>query len=336
MVEGFEDVWRVPVTRRRTPEAVLSPQGDRQAAVRARLTRLVRRAPEVMVKVSGRTRDPGHLQAHLDYISRNGALELEGRDGEVIAGRAEVRDLADAWSAMALLDSRHRANSPFSVSIVLSMPAGVDALEVRDAARAFAREAFANRFDYVFTLHTDAAHPHVHLSVRALGDQGERLNPKKADLAAWREQFAQALRDRGVEAEATPRRARGVSRKPERSSLAHLRRRFEAGQGAPSRAMVGALGEAARAAAGTVGAAKPWDVSLARRHDRTRLLYLQQAALLLASPDAQDRRLGREVARFVSQMPGPDTQRLALARELRRANQTLGLDRPPSTRDRAR
>lgn len=47
--------------------------------------------------------------------------------------------------------------------------------------------------------------------MRALGDHGERLNPRKADLEAWRQAFAQALRDRGVEAEATPRRARGVN-----------------------------------------------------------------------------------------------------------------------------
>ena len=36
---------------------------------------------------SSRTRDGAHLRAHLEYISRNGQLELEGADGALIIGR---------------------------------------------------------------------------------------------------------------------------------------------------------------------------------------------------------------------------------------------------------
>ncbi len=234
MVHGFGDGWRPPVApNRRTARAILTSRGPGAGdETRARLTRVASRAPEVMVKITGRTRDPGHLRSHLDYISCNGELEMEDRDGALIAGRAAVRELADDWSAVALADSRRRPSTPFSLSIVLSMPAATNAATVRDAARAFAREVFADRFDYVFALHTDAPHPHVHLAVRALGDGGERLNPKKADLEAWRQVFAQALRDRGVEAEATPRRARGVTRKAERTPRRKIRERHEAGQGA--------------------------------------------------------------------------------------------------------
>lgn len=201
-VRGFEDVWRPPVRpRRRTPLAIIESGGASGGEEgRARLTRIVSRAPEVMVKITGRTRDPGHLRSHLDYISRNGDLELEDRDGALMIGRGAVRELADDWSATALADSHRRANTPFSHSVMLSMPAGTDPAAIRDAARAFAKEVFADRFDYAFALHTDVEHPHVHLEVRSLGDHGERLNPKKADLDHWRQIFAQALRDRGVEA----------------------------------------------------------------------------------------------------------------------------------------
>src|SRR6185295_9660223 len=75
-VSGFEEAWRPPVRpRRKTPEEVLraAAKGSRGGA-RARLARLAARTPEVMVKVTGRTRDPGHLRAHLEYISRNGEL----------------------------------------------------------------------------------------------------------------------------------------------------------------------------------------------------------------------------------------------------------------------
>ena len=86
MVTGFEDVWRPPVrTRLRRPETVLSASRSSGAEPRARLARIVERAPEVMVKVTGRTRDGDHLRAHLTYISRRGALEMYGSQGEIIA-----------------------------------------------------------------------------------------------------------------------------------------------------------------------------------------------------------------------------------------------------------
>ncbi|MGH6964300.1 MAG: relaxase/mobilization nuclease domain-containing protein [Phenylobacterium sp.] len=331
-VMGFEDAWRPPVRpRRRTPDAVLpkdSAVGGAEA--RARLARVVRRAPEVMVKVSGRTRDPGHLRAHLDYIARHGELELEDRDGAQLDSPGAVRELADDWSALALADRRRRVTTPFSHSLVLSMPGGTPPLGVRDAARAFGSEVFGDRFDYAFVLHTDAAHPHVHMVVRSLGDRGERLAPKKADLEVWRQVFAQALRDRGVDAEATPRRARGVTRKAERIPLRKIRERHEAGVGPAAQVRRRAYQGAARAAFGAETGATPWEDRLAARQRHVRGLYLAQAGLLRRSTDPHDRDLGAEVEAFVRGMPTPDTQRLALARELRAANR--GLERNPVSR----
>jgi hypothetical protein len=286
-----------------------------------------------MVKVTGRTRDPGHLLAHLHYITRHGDLPAEDRDGAVLDGREEVRALALDWSAAAMTDPRWRANAPVSLSIVLSMPAATDAVAMRDAARSFAAETFGDRFDYVFVLHTDTDHPHVHLAVRVLGDDGRRLNPKKADLAAWREEFARALRDRGVDAEATPRRARGVTRKPERSAVRKIGERNAAGRGPMADVRQGAYRDAARAAFQDGAAPTSWEVHTLRRQGQVRDLYLAQAALLMTSADEADRNLGRAIERFVNTMPAPDTQRLALARELREANQALQPVRP-ADRDR--
>ena len=325
-VAGFEDVWRPPVRpRRRTPEAVLQSAGG--SATRARLVRLVNRAPEVMVKITGRTRDPGHLLAHLDYITRHGDLEAEDRDGMILSGRDEVRALALDWGAAAMSDPRWRANSPVSLSIVLSMPAATDAVAMRDAARTFAYETFGDRFDYAFVLHTDTGHPHVHLAVRALGDDGRRLNPKKADLAAWREGFARALCDRGVEAEATPRRARGVTRKPERTAVRRIGDRHAAGSGPMADVRRGAYHEASRAAFQGESAATPWEMQMLRRQTRVRGFYLAQAALLKVSAEPADRALGQAVENFVRDMPAPDSQRLALARQLRAANRALAPER---------
>lgn len=320
MVRGFEDVWRPPVRpAMKRPEAHAAPPSPADA--RARLARIAARTPEVMVKVTGRTRDPAHLAAHLSYITRNGELPAEDRDGCEIAGRTEVLELARDWAQVQLSDSRRRANSPFSVGLILSMPAGTDAVRLRDAARAFAQETFGERFDYLLALHTDTVHPHVHLTVRALADDGMRLNPKKADLEAWRQRFAEALRERGIAAEATPRRARGVTRMAERTALRKIRERAEAGRGPPARVLRSAYQEAAKAAFGGVVRPTEWETRMAWRQRRIRSLYVAEARLLLGSPDAHDRALGRAVFAFLDGMPPPDTQRLALARELRAANE---------------
>lgn len=329
-VQGFEDAWRPAVRQRQVrPQAVLSKAGGPGADPKARLARLAAKAPEVMVKVTGRTRDPAHLRAHLEYISRNGDLPLEGPEGVVIDGRREFRDLAADWGVEALAETGRRGGSPISHSLVLSMPAGTEPGVVRDAARAFAADMFAGRHDYVFTLHTDTARPHVHLSICSRGHDGRRFNPKKADLELFRRSFAQALRDRGVEAEATPRRARGVTRKPVRGPVRRLIERHAAGQGPVPEVRRAALREAARTAFQGDRQPRAWETASLQRQQRIRGLYLALARALQASPDAADRKLGDAVATFVRDMPRPDFERLALARQLRAANEQAREVTPP-------
>lgn len=324
---GFEEALRPPVRMRRArlAHAVLRvTRGKGSEPANARLQRVARRVPEVMVKITGRTRDGGHLQRHLDYITRNGKLVLEGPDGERLSGRAEVRALAEDWRAeLDVLASRKDA--PVSLSIVLSMPAGVDPDRVHDASRAFADALFGDRHPYVFALHTDDRHPHVHLTVRALGRDGERLNPRTADLQLWRETFAAALRDRGVEAEATPRRARGVVRKSERTPVRKLRERFERGEGAMPETLKGALKDAARSPA----EAAPWEVRLRQRQAQIRKALVVEALRLQASKTDADRTLGRDLETFVRTLPPVATRREILAR-------ALGEDQGRSERGRGR
>ena len=72
------------------------------------------------------------------------------------------------------------------------------------------------------------------------------------------------------------------------------------------------------------------------RQASVRSLYLAQAQLLCMSSDAADRALGSRVEAFVQSMPQPDSQRLALARELRAVNQMIKRERDSDGRDRAR
>lgn len=312
---GFEEALRPPVDIRRarlTP-AVLRPGRATWTDVEARFARVARRAPEVMVKITGRTRDGDHLRAHLDYISRNGALALEGPDGERLIERAEVRDLARDWAEEAVMDPGRRRNASLSLSIVLSMPAGTQAYRLEDSARAFAAETFGGRFPYAFALHDEGRHPHVHLTVRRLGRDGERLNPRKADLQLWRERFAHALRARGLEAEATPRRTRGVTRRAERMPIRKMRERFVHREGALPRV----LDAAWREALAEPDRPQPWLEALRSREQTIRRALVAEAIRLSRSGRPGDRALGALVERLVRARPDIETRDQRLVREAR-------------------
>jgi hypothetical protein len=92
------------------------------------------------------------------------------------------------------------------------MPRGTPPLKLLAASRSFAREQFALQHRYALVLHTDQDHPHVHLVVKAVSEEGKRLNIRKATLREWRRQFAQHLRAQGIAANATERAVRGRSR----------------------------------------------------------------------------------------------------------------------------
>jgi hypothetical protein len=327
-VRGFEDLWR-PVARPRRigDRGVLPTFPASPTVVKARLARIAARAPEVMVKVTGRTKGAGHLRAHLEYIARDGALPLEGRDGERLHGREAIRERGADWAAD---DLKGRADSSLSISIVLSMPAGTPAGRMRDAARAFAAETFAERHDYVFALHTDAAHPHVHLAVRTLGMGGVQLNPRKADLDAWRQSFARHLRARDIAAEATPRRARGVVRKPERMPLRKLRNRHERDpdRHPPSDRQAEAEREAARIVSGAP-VERPWEAKILRQQRRVRAAYQAAADRLARSGDAAERTLAAQLAGFLKAMPAIATRRNELVRAERARG---GSERPDPDR----
>lgn len=187
---------------------------QRAAAIRHRIEATVaRRAPQVMVKVTGGGRGMLAIAAHFRYISKNGRLDIEDERGNSIRGKDAVHEMAEDWRlGGSLIEDVGQRREAFN--IMLSMPRGTDPLIVQKAARAFAQAELADH-KYVMVLHDHQANPHVHISVRAESKHGRRLNPRKADLKRWRETFAEKLRGYGVAAEATRQTTRGHSRDPD-------------------------------------------------------------------------------------------------------------------------
>ena len=330
MAHDADHVWRLPGTVIGGDMRLSSPANAATMApsVKNRLRRIVNRAPEAVVRLTGRTRGgAAHLKAHLDYVTRNGRLVAETQDGQRITDRASLRRLHDDWMLANLAQQRGHSgpNAAQSVAFILSMPPGTSADRVEAAARAWARETFRDSHDWLMARHDDTSHPHVHVTVRAVGRNGRRLAPGPGELQQWRERFARELRYLGVEAEATPRQARGIVAKSR--PMAGLK---QAQRGVTSRfqkLQEQAMTADARAPAATPP--NPWSRAIQVRQDAIRRAYLTHAEVL-SNGNEVDRRLARDIHRFVAAMPIPLTRRQALVVELRQVLQRKSAGPVPS------
>lgn len=196
-------------------------------AEREQIGRTVARVPEVMIKVTGGGRSVGAVWRHLRYIDRRGALELETDDGERLQSKGAERALLEDWG-LALQERENRVaysglpgRKPTKLvhNLMFSMPKGTPPKKLLAAVRHFAQETFALQHRYAMVLHMDQDHPHVHLVLKAVSEQGTRLNIRKETLRQWRRDFAGALRAHGVAANATERAVRGVTRTHQKDGI---------------------------------------------------------------------------------------------------------------------
>jgi hypothetical protein len=267
------------MTASRTPVLTEAAIRQRAQALRQRIRATVaRRAPQLMVKVTGGGRGMGAIAAHLRYIAKAGRLPIEDDRGAVREGKEALRAIADQWrlggTRIPEVSERREA-----FNIMLSMPAGTDALALRHAAREFAKSELANH-RYVIVQHTHQANPHVHISVRAEWRDGSRLNPRKEDLRRWRETFAERLRGLGIEADASSQAVRGSRHQDERVW---------------SKKRMQIRGSAA------VDKQKPPRMSTS--HRRAGEAWVRIAQALAASPEPTDRDLSGPILRYVRDMP---------------------------------
>jgi hypothetical protein len=177
---------------------------------------IIRKAPEVMVKITGSSSGTDTVKHHIDYISRNGDVEIENERGDVV-------DRKDLMQELKASQVPNESGKREFLHVLFSMPPGTP--ELKESVREFCKEEFANR-QYVIALHRDTDHVHCHVCVgtRDIYRANEpRLSPKKADLARWRQGFADKLRENGIDAAASERRHRFQYRRSEHPVVRQIR-----------------------------------------------------------------------------------------------------------------
>jgi type IV secretory pathway VirD2 relaxase len=256
------------------------------------------------------------VRKHLDYIGRKGDLDLETDDGERLHGARVGKDLVEDWDLdldgcrrkSDLTATRGKESAKLVHKIIFSMPARTPPDKVLAAVKNFAREEFALKHRYVIALHTDEPHPHVHVVLKAVSEQGQRLHIRKATLRDWRSEFARHLRELGVAANATPRYVRGEMglRKPDGIYRASLR-----GESTYMR-------ERAEAAAQELEKGnlqiEPGKVSLVTTRNEVRRAWLTVGDILIRERQPE---LAAHVIRFAAQLAPPLTEKEWVATRIR-------------------
>lgn len=275
-----------------------------------RLRLVVNKAPEVMVKITGFSRSSGRVASHIEYISNEGEDQLENDRGEIFKGREEMEESYSNWidDIESFPKSSSGKETRHAMHLMLSMPAGTDPEKVRDSVRDFAKETFSENHEYLFALHTHQNNPHVHLAVKMLGHDQQRLNPRKADLQEWREGFAEQLRAKGVDAVASNRKARGVVKKATKGTVWQINNKPRSdGKKRTAETTKGQHKEAAREliaeSKGQKIPSKPWVKPIAEGQQEVRQLYEKLATELDKTDSKENKQLSNDVKKFLSSMP---------------------------------
>lgn len=313
---GVSAAWTPPSKMRlfRDQFPAIMQQMRQSKEATAKLARIVSKTPEVMVKVTSRTYGSGHLGEHMNYITRNGNVPAETEYG-LMKGKEAVRDLHADWTDDEKIygNQRNVRQAPLSVNMVLSMPPGSDRERFRNAVRDFVDREIRPRSEAMVAFHDDTQHPHAHVTVRGRQHNGRAFNPGKPVLERYREQFASALRERGIEAEATPRFARARTTMVERQSMRHMRARGVTPQNmdtALREALSEVQGERARGPRSSGSQSRggnggPWVRAVNDRQTAVQAVYQAAAKELVRSSIPAERALATKVSLYAMKIAEP-------------------------------
>ena len=187
---------------------------------RQKLTGIVRRAPEVMLKIGrANIRCLKHMKAAADYISRNGKIEIEDQDGFAHGSKEQVEAVVRQWGLQSQIPQEESSadRRAHGRRIILSMPVGTSTEGFKAACHKWAQDTLTGH-DYLMAFHTSendqrTTQPHCHILLRTIGHDGRRFHIDNARREEMREHFAVCLREQGIEANATKRWQRGVTRR---------------------------------------------------------------------------------------------------------------------------
>lgn len=291
---------------------------------RAKAWGVVRRAPEVLVRVNSRGPEGhgqniysyDHLVKAMTYMSRNGKLEVVDESGAVLQGTDALRSRMELWQCLSDIPDEEplKKKKQEATRLILSMPAGTDREKFKSAVKAWTGENLEG-YDFLLAFHDDTKSPHAHILVRsqpqfAYEDLLPRFRVDKERIQVMRESLARLLNERGVAANATRRWSRGVF-KPRMSLQAWHVRKLQVGPKKSKRVWKNWQTKSEEITTEVLSAlrrGKPPPLSpFLMKSQQTRKAAMGYAFSFIRELEAtgskEDRQLAQELARFYRSLP---------------------------------
>ncbi|MEE9395684.1 MAG: relaxase/mobilization nuclease domain-containing protein [Methylococcales bacterium] len=265
MTELFEDP--IHGKRARNPGYMERTHGSVLAAYHN-----ARNLPQAVINIAGYINSGAYLKDRIDYITREGKLKATDRSF-MEKDAAHLKAIAEKW----MEDEKGKSGKRLAMHMILSAPKGANPEKVKAAVRSFQEKTFENH-DSFFVIHTDTDYPHAHLMVKTRRYDGKKMHTQKGDYHQWRQDFAAELIVNGIQATATSRASRGVTKKyRDRSADKAIKARGETLRFDPDR---------------DLKPAKEDTVQKYQEHYRT------IGKELLKSEDQNAREMGREISHY--------------------------------------
>lgn len=161
---------------------------------------------EVLVKITSSGKNIESVGNHVDYISRNGKLDLITSDEIVYQGkdgRNEIKKILKNEGEVIPHKNENMKEKRETLNIVFSMKGNSNVPEEKMKKAVFntMKKLYPDNF-FVVALHNDTNNPHCHVVLKIDNGLGKRINPKKNDLQNWRVEFAKSLMELNIEATA--------------------------------------------------------------------------------------------------------------------------------------
>ena len=165
------------------------------------------RGKEVVIKITGNSKNFQKWKTHFDYVTRKGELEVIEDELYKYQGKEELEQFKEFFNELGPKipnDGENKKEKREVLHFIFSMKEHelTPSDRLMEAVRKSIKEKYPNNASY-FVFHGDTDNPHIHCDLKIAGNDGKRIDVKKADLFQLRKDFAQNLRDLGIDATAT-------------------------------------------------------------------------------------------------------------------------------------
>lgn len=165
------------------------------------------RGKEVVIKLTGSSKNFQQWKEHLDYNTRNGELEIVADKDTKYQGLEDNKAFSEFFNHSGrtlpndyenIKERREVLHFIFSMKEHETTPKD----KLLEAVLKTIKEKYPNNASYA-VFHGDTDNPHIHCDLKIAGEDGKRIDVRKNDLLDMRMKFAKNLNDLGIEAYAT-------------------------------------------------------------------------------------------------------------------------------------